>query len=186
ETSSDDDEEPMASGFGDVSKECAEGILVKWNDILSKWRKDNNERPPELQALIIIVWQLLAGSIGNETEMINTYRLLLTKNSASERIILNDLNRTFPAHEYFKEVGGIGQEALYNLSKAYSVLDEEVGYCQGLSFVIATLLIHMPEEQAFMLLCKIMQDSRYDLRHMYQANFENLQMKFHQLLCLMR
>ncbi|CAF1563257.1 unnamed protein product, partial [Didymodactylos carnosus] len=54
ETSSDDDEEPMASGFGDVSKECAEDILVKWNDILSKWRKDNNERPPELQALIII------------------------------------------------------------------------------------------------------------------------------------
>ncbi len=80
-------------------------------------------------------------------------------------MILNDLNRTFPAHEYFKEAGGVGQEALYKLSrvcqqkkkinkiklcfffvfveKAYSVRDEEVGYCQGLSFVIATLLIHV-------------------------------------------
>jgi hypothetical protein len=31
--------------------------------------------------------------------------------------------------------------------KAYSVRDEEVGYCQGLSFVIATLLIHVRREK---------------------------------------
>ena len=77
-------------------------------------------------------------------------------------MILNDLDRTFPAHEYFK-TGAVGQEALYKLSRvrslslsvdrttlrdvlqAYSVRDEEVGYCQGLSFVIATLLIHVSE-----------------------------------------
>ncbi len=29
------------------------------------------------------------------------------------------------------------------VEQAYSVRDEEVGYCQGLSFVIATLLIHV-------------------------------------------
>ena len=39
------------------------------------------------------------------------------KESSCERVILNDLNRTFPAHEYFKEAGGIGQEALYKLSR---------------------------------------------------------------------
>jgi hypothetical protein len=49
--------------------------------------------------------------------MIENYHLLLTKESASERIIINDLNRTFPAHEYFKEQGGIGQESLYKLSR---------------------------------------------------------------------
>ncbi|CAF0963129.1 unnamed protein product [Didymodactylos carnosus] len=192
-TSSDD--EPIASGFGVVSKECSEDILDNWSDILLKWRKNYSERPRGLQTLVRKgvpealrgeVWQLLAGSTGKEFEMIDTYRLLLTKESASERVILNDLNRTFPAHEYFKEVGGIGQEALYKLSRAYSVRDEEVGYCQGLSFVIATLLIHMPEEQAFMLLCKMMEDPRYDLREMYKASFENLQMRFHQLHCLMR
>ena len=42
----------------------------------------------------------------------------------------------------------------------------------------------MPEEQAFMLLCKIMEDERYLLREMYKANFENLKMKFYQLNCL--
>ncbi|CAF1287473.1 unnamed protein product [Adineta steineri] len=190
-----DDDEPMVSGFGHVSKECDEEVLGNWSDILTKWRKNYSERPRGLQSLVRKgipealrgeVWQLLAGSVGDENEMINTYRLLLTKESSSERVILNDLNRTFPAHEYFKDAGGIGQEALYKLSRAYSVRDEEVGYCQGLSFVIATLLIHMPEEQAFMLLCKLMEDPRYILREMYKANFENLQVRFHQLTCLIQ
>ena len=43
----------------------------------------------------------------------------------------------------------------------------------------------MLEEQAFILLCKLMEDERYLLREMYyKANFENLQMKFYQLNCL--
>ena len=158
----DDDDEPMASGFGYVSKECAEEVLGNWSDILTKWRKNYAERPRGLQTLVrrgqsflllLIphplslsfsgvpealrgeVWQLLAGSAGDETEMINAYRLLLTKvrlplltfsfsssvssfqESSCERVILNDLNRTFPAHEYFKDAGGIGQEALYKLSR---------------------------------------------------------------------
>jgi hypothetical protein len=141
-----DDDEPMVSGFGHVSKECDEEVLGNWSDILTKWRKNYAERPRGLQSLVRKgipealrgeVWQLLAGSAGDETEMINTYRLLLTKvcffierkisriiffffdfqESASERVILNDLNRTFPAHEYFKDAGGIGQEALYKLSR---------------------------------------------------------------------
>jgi len=194
-TIDDDDDEPMVSGFGHVSKECDEEVLGNWSDILLKWRKNYNERPRGLQTLVRRgvpealrgeVWQLLAGIAGDETEMINTYRLLLTKESSCERVILNDLNRTFPAHEYFKDAGGLGQEALYKLSRAYSVRDEEVGYCQGLSFVIATLLIHMPEEQAFMLLCKLMEDPRYLLKEMYKANFESLQIRFHQLTYLIQ
>lgn len=119
-------DEVIVSGFGHVSKDCDEEVLNNWSDILTKWRKNYFERPRGLQALVQKgvpealrgeVWQLLAGIAQDENEMINTYRLLLTKESASERIIINDLNRTFPAHEYFKEQGGIGQEALYKLSR---------------------------------------------------------------------
>lgn len=45
------------------------------------------------------------------------------------------------AHEYFKEEEG--KEALYKISKAYSVYDGEIGYCQGLSFIIAVLLLEV-------------------------------------------
>lgn len=38
---------------------------------------------------------------------------------------------------------GPGQLALFNLLKAYSLLDPEVGYCQGLSFVAGVLLLHV-------------------------------------------
>jgi hypothetical protein len=151
--STDDDvnDEPIVSGFGHVSKECDEEVLSNWSDILIKWRKNYLERPKGLQILVRKgvpealrgeVWQLLSGSITDENQMIDTYRLLLTKvclifvensvlfclikESASERVIVNDLNRTFPAHEYFKEVGGIGQEALYKLSRVITQKNSSV------------------------------------------------------------
>lgn len=58
-------------------------------------------------------------------------------------MIQRDINRTFPAHDFFKEAGGLGQDSLYRISKAYAVYDSEVGYCQGLSFLAATLLLHV-------------------------------------------
>ena len=36
--------------------------------------------------------------------------------------------------------------------------DSDVGYCQGLNFLIAALLLQMPEEQAFGVLVKVMHD----------------------------
>jgi hypothetical protein len=114
--------------------------------------------------------------------MNESYRLLLTKESTSENGILRDVNRTFPAHPYFQDENG--QQSLYKLCKAYSIYDEEVGYCQGLSFLIASLLLHMPEEQTFNLLVKIMY--RYELREIYKASFECLHLRFYQLESLIR
>ncbi|XP_035767459.1 rab GTPase-activating protein 1-like [Neolamprologus brichardi] len=69
-------------------------------------------------------------------------------------------------------------------SQAYSVYDEEIGYCQGQSFLAAVLLLHMPEEQAFCVLVKIMYE--YGLRALYKNNFEDLHCKFYQLERLMQ
>ena len=61
--------------------------------------------------------------------------------------------RTFPTHPYYSAQLGAGQLSLYNILKAYSLLDQEVGYCQGLSFVAGILLLHMGEEEAFNMSC---------------------------------
>ena len=61
----------------------------------------------------------------------------------SEQVILRDIHRTFPAHEFFRESGGGGQDALYKISRAYAVYDQELDYCQGLSFLAAALLLHV-------------------------------------------
>lgn len=56
-------------------------------------------------------------------------------------MIRRDLHRTFPAHEFFQESDGIGQVRLYRLIRAYAMFDEEVSYCQGISFLAAVLLL---------------------------------------------
>ena len=41
----------------------------------------------------------------------------LFQDSPCEQVIARDINRTFPAHDYFKETGGVGQDSLFKISK---------------------------------------------------------------------
>ncbi|MBN3271219.1 TBCD1 protein, partial [Polyodon spathula] len=87
--------------------------------------------------------------------------------------------RTFPTHPYFSAQLGAGQLSLYNLLKAYSLLDPEVGYCQGLSFVAGILLLHMSEDDAFEMLKFLMYDM--GLRKQYRPDMIILQIQMYQL-----
>lgn len=88
-----------------------------------------------------MMWQLFSGSKDEKLE--EQYKDLLSDTSTHEKLILRDLARTFPGHDYFKKRGGVGQEGLFNVVKAYSLYDPEVGYCQGLAFVVGPLLLNV-------------------------------------------
>ncbi|KAI3387672.1 hypothetical protein SNEBB_005275 [Seison nebaliae] len=160
------------------------------------------------------VWQLLAGCVEQkEFEMFDQYKMLLSKSSTFDDIIRRDLYRTFPAHPYFSSSNDtdpnnndlknmndhdnllLNQSTttssteslcshLFRVCKAFSLYHAEVGYCQGLSFLTATLLLHLPEEQSFYLLSQLM--TTYDLTKLFIADFSHLQMKFFQFKQLIK
>lgn len=184
----DDDGDPIPSGTGSVSKDCTPSELIGWSEILPKWHSKLNQRPRGLDQLVRNgipeplrgeVWQLLSGA-QQSADLMDQYRIFLTLSAPTEQIILRDVHRTYPAHENFQAGGSSSLlDSLFKVCKAYAVYDEEVGYCQGLSFLVAALLLHMPEEQAFCVFARIMQN--YGLRDLFRNNFDELYLKFYQL-----
>ncbi|KAJ1965386.1 GTPase-activating protein [Dispira parvispora] len=123
------------------------------------------------------IWQLMARSKDLSVEQ--QYTKLLALSTPAEKQITLDLPRTLPREEYFKEPNGPGQMALFRVLKAYALYDPEVGYCQGIAFIVAPLLLHMPEEEAFCLLVRLMET--YDLRGHYTPRMEKLHLRLFQL-----
>ncbi|XP_063166754.1 TBC1 domain family member 1 isoform X1 [Candoia aspera] len=132
------------------------------------------------------IWKFLAEQhqlkhqFPNKQQPMDTpYKELLKQLTSQQHAILIDLGRTFPTHPYFSAQLGAGQLSLYNILKAYSLLDQEVGYCQGLSFVAGVLLLHMSEEEAFKMLKFLMFDM--GLRKQYRPDMTILQIQMYQL-----
>ncbi|XP_071847402.1 TBC1 domain family member 4-like isoform X2 [Apostichopus japonicus] len=107
------------------------------------------------------------------------YSDLIKHLTTHQHAILIDLGRTYPKHPYFCHPLGRGQLSLFNILKGYSLLDADVGYCQGLSFVAGFLLMHMEEQEAFDMLVFMM----YGLgcRRQYKPDMVALQIQMYQL-----
>ncbi|XP_064168002.1 TBC1 domain family member 4 isoform X1 [Anguilla rostrata] len=176
--------------------QCPADTLAQWEKKLSVpgWAKAQWEKE-ELQSTLYQgvpktrrgeVWQLTAQQHRQQHRLPSRqqppdtpYQALLKQLTAQQHAILVDLGRTFPTHPYFSAQLGPGQLSLYNLLKAYSLLDTEVGYCQGLSFIAGVLLLHMSEEQAFDMLLFLMYD--LGLRRQYRPDMVSLQIQMYQL-----
>ncbi|CAD7673965.1 unnamed protein product [Nyctereutes procyonoides] len=86
-----------------------------------------------------------------------------------------DVNRTFRSHTMFWDRYGVRQRALFHVLATYSVYNtmSEVGYCQGMSEIVAILLMFLPEEDAFWALAQLMMGDRHKLLR-FQAHHERV------------
>lgn len=91
--------------------------------------------------------------------MENYIELLNVSSFKFETEIKRDVHRTFPELKLFKERGSYGQVELYNVLKAFSIHNPEVGYCQGMGFIVGILLSYMSELDAFNCLVTLMKEN---------------------------
>ncbi|XP_038625686.1 TBC1 domain family member 4 isoform X2 [Tachyglossus aculeatus] len=174
---------------------CQKDVLISWDKKLlnsrAKIRSDMEDIHTTLKEGVPKtrrgeIWQFLALQYRLRHRLPSkqqppdvSYKELLKQLTAQQHAILVDLGRTFPTHPYFSVQLGAGQLSLFNLLKAYSLLDKEVGYCQGISFVAGVLLLHMSEEQAFEMLKFLMYDLGF--RKQYRPDMMSLQIQMYQL-----
>ena len=129
------------------------------------------------------LWAFLIPAVA-DVDLQSSYNYFVQKTSPYEAQIIRDLPRTFPHHEYYSRLKGEGQESLFKVVKAYSLFDNEVGYCQGISFVAIVLLLFAPPPEVFAMLVRIMH--QYNLRSNYLPGMDGLHQRLYQLDCLLR
>lgn len=134
-------------------------MLNNWDRFMTKKYKKVRDRcrkgiPPSLRAR---AWMHLCG--GKYLQGHNKHKFHeLEMQSGDPRWIEDikkDLHRQFPFHEMFMNSQGHGQEDLFRILKAYSIINPVDGYCQAQAPIAAILLMHMPAEDAFWCLVAI-------------------------------
>jgi len=89
------------------------------------------------------------------------YYELLEIPSNSEKLILRDINRSFPNREFHHPMQENDRvNSLCNILKAYSNWDPSLGYCQGMNFLVSFLLLYMEQEDAFWTFLMLMKHYR--------------------------
>ncbi|XP_011179139.1 TBC1 domain family member 4 isoform X4 [Zeugodacus cucurbitae] len=183
---------------------CDKQLIERWEQIIERdSMKIGNKKDPKVLAQAIKngvprskrgdVWTFLADQHSMNTAPVDTkkfpnfntpYHTLLKNLTEHQHAIFIDLGRTFPNHKFYKDPLGVGQLSLFNLLKAYSILDPELGYCQGLGFICGILLLHCDEADAFQLLKHLM--FRRQMRTKYLPDMKKFQLQLYQLSRLVK
>eukprot|EP00434_Breviolum_minutum_P016784 symbB.v1.2.014805.t1/scaffold1089.1/size139057/17 len=99
---------------------------------------------------------------------------LCDQTSSFDSAIRRDVHRTLPQEELFHERQGKGQLALFRLLRALAIRLEDVGYCQSLNFVVATLIGVFPDDESLVFNCSLALLLRHSLVDLYRPNFPKL------------
>eukprot|EP00921_Rhytidocystis_pertsovi_P022834 GHVQ01036383.1.p1 GENE.GHVQ01036383.1~~GHVQ01036383.1.p1 ORF type:complete len:412 (-),score=55.41 GHVQ01036383.1:668-1903(-) len=122
------------------------------------------------------VWRMLL--LGESTFCSpECYQSLASAYSSCDSDISRDIGRTYPDEIMFQSTEG--QTVLHRLLRASSLHTADVGYCQGMNFIAATLLLVFDEVTAFQCLQSLM--LRYGMKDFYLPSFPRLKVTVFQL-----
>ncbi|KAK3722005.1 hypothetical protein LTR37_002821 [Vermiconidia calcicola] len=129
-----------------------------------------------------VVWTSMSGA--REKGLEESFERLKHESSPYEGIINKDVGRSFPGVELFRDAEGEGQKMLGRVLKCYSLHDKDIGYCQGLGFLVGPLLMNMGEREAFCVLVRLME--HYALRPSFLPSLSGLHMRIFQFSVLLK
>ena len=90
------------------------------------------------------------------------YKLISADNAEVDKKIWDDVDRTIMLTDDAVKFLAEKRQKLFNVLKAYSVYDAEVGYCQGTNYIVAVLLSCIKSERAvFWTFFQIMNDKNW-------------------------
>jgi len=135
--------------------------------------------PPPLRG---VVWASMAGARDRSLE--DAFERLVDEKSPYEGIINKDVGRSFPGVDLFRDAGGEGQRMLGRVLKCFSLHDKDIGYCQGLGFLVGPLLMNMGEREAFCVLVRLM--DHYSLQQSFLPSLSGLHMRIYQFSALLK
>ncbi|KAK0946456.1 hypothetical protein LTR29_002218 [Friedmanniomyces endolithicus] len=135
--------------------------------------------PPPLRG---VVWQSISGARDQNLE--EAFERLQHEQSPYEGIINKDVGRSFPGVELFRDADGEGQKMLGRVLKCFSLFNKDIGYCQGLGFLVGPLLMNMGEQEAFCVLVRLM--DHYSLRPSFLPSLSGLHMRIFQFSSLIK
>lgn len=170
---------------------------TKWLQMLQEWDKFNTKQIDVLRkrvykgipdSLRAKVWWLLARCDFRRRDKL--FEWCLSQDSPHASTIHRDIKRTFPNHVMFHSKNesdyAPGHQALFDVLKAYSIYDSDLGYCQGLGFPAALFLMYFTDEDAFWMLESVLNQPLYNLKDLYTENFPLLRQYFYVLQYLLQ
>lgn len=170
--------------------------LDKWQYMITHWASVKHDtlkrycRRGVPQPKRRTVWQHLLQSWGMKDRCPGEYMRLhsqpLDSNDLAD-VIARDLDRTFPTNRLFSMKSGQGQQMLCRILHAYANYNPGVGYCQGMGFLAATLILQVEEEEdVFWAFVAVMENTKYNMKAVFAPSFPHLQCAFHVFEALMR
>lgn len=153
------DKEPVASSASSMHSDSSSPNGTKSPVPSDKEREKEADNIMKAQAMALAVKQ--------RKEKEDAIKL-----SKLEKVIRKDMGARTSYSKYAQAAGL--QDGLFGVCKAYALYDEDVSYAQGMNFLIMPLLFNMPEEEAFCLLVRLM--NNYKLRDLFVQDMPGLHM----------
>ncbi|KAK5639179.1 hypothetical protein RI129_011671 [Pyrocoelia pectoralis] len=108
------------------------------------------------------MWMRLSGALNKKQQSEMNYKEIVRLSSSdslmTSKQIEKDLLHTMPTNACFSHITSTGIPRLRRILRGLAWLYPDIGYCQGMGMIVASLLLLLEEEDAFWIMVTVVED----------------------------